>query len=364
MSKFIQVDTRTFVRFWLVILGLVLAALFVWQAGMGLLILGVSLFLAIAISPLVNKLADVIPGKGRKLPTALAYVLVVGVLLGIIGVVVPAVVNETVKFVGTLPNTIGDVTEGLSGLNDFGDTFGIENFEGQILKSVEGFSEAFVRDFGNNLLNSVGAVGGFFAATILILVLTFLMLMEGPGLIKEFWKRFEQSNKQLSRVQTVLDKMAEVVAKYVTGALTVAVINGCATTLIVFIMSLLFGFSAGLALPFGLITGVMSLIPMFGSFIGGALVALLLAFNVWGAGLAFLVYIVIYLQIEANLISPRVQSKGMQLPALIVLAAVTVGVYMFGLIGAIVAIPVAGCVRVIIDEYGGRAGVDAISAGK
>ena len=355
MSRSIQVDTKTFVRFWLVILGLGLLALFVWQAGTGLLILGVSLFLAIAISPLVNKLADIIPGKGRKLPTALAYVLVVGILMAIIGVVVPAVVNETVKFVGSLPNTIGDVTNGLSGLNDFGNAFGIENFQDQIMKAVEGFSTAFVADFGNNLLNSVGAIGSFFAATILILVLTFLMLMEGPTMLSRFWKNFEQ-NRRAPKIQRVMDKMADVVAKYVTGALTVAVINGCATTLIVFIMSLIFNFSAGLALPFGLITGVMSLIPMFGSFIGGALVALLLAFNSWGAGLAFFIYIIIYLQIEANFISPKVQSKGMQLPALVVLAAVTVGVYMFGLIGAIAAIPIAGCVKVLIEEYGSGAG--------
>ena len=354
MSRSIQVDTKTFVRFWLVILGLGLAALFIWKAGMGLLILGISLFLAIAISPLVNKLAAIMPGgpgRGRKLPTAVAYVLVVGVLVSIISVVVPAIVNETVKFVGNLPGMVGNVTESLKGLDDFGKAFGIENFQGEIIKGVEGFSSTFVADFGINLLNSVGAIGSFFAATILILVLTFLMLMEGPEMMRRFWKNFEQ-NKRAPKMQKVLDRMADVVAKYVTGALTVAVINGCATTLAVFILSLIFGFSAGLALPFGLITGVMCLIPMFGSFIGGCLVALLLTFNAWGAGLAFLAYILIYLQLEANLISPKIQSKGLQLPALVVLGAVTVGVYMFGLIGAIVAIPIAGCVKVLIDEYG------------
>jgi predicted PurR-regulated permease PerM len=68
--------------------------------------------------------------------------------------------------------------------------------------------------------------------------------------------------------------------------------------------------------------------------------------------MAFFIYILVYLQIEANLISPKVQSKGMRLPALLVLASVTIGVYMFGLIGAIVAIPVAGCIKVLIEEYG------------
>ena len=119
----------------------------------------------------------------------------------------------------------------------------------------------------------------------------------------------------------------------------------------VFIISIVFNLNPGLALPFGLITGVFSLIPMFGSFIGGAIVALLLGFSQVGAGVAFIIYTVIYLQIESNVISPKVQGKGMNLPALAILSAVTVGVYTFGLIGAIVSIPIAGCIRVLIEEY-------------
>ena len=128
-------------------------------------------------------------------------------------------------------------------------------------------------------------------------------------------------------------------------------INAASTAIVVFILCLIFRLSPGLALPFGLITGVFSLIPMFGSFIGGALVALLLAFNVWGAGLAFIIYTIIYLQVEANVISPKVQGKGLQLPALVVLASVTIGVYTFGLLGAILSIPIAGCVKVLLEEY-------------
>ena len=90
---------------------------------------------------------------------------------------------------------------------------------------------------------------------------------------------------------------------------------------------------------------------MFGSFIGGCLVALLLAFNSWGAGLAFFIYTIIYLQIESNVISPKIQSKGLKLPALVVLASVTIGVYTFGLIGAIIAIPIAGCIKVLVEEF-------------
>ena len=351
MSTRIQVDTKTFVRFWLVILGFALAAFFIYQASTALIIIGASIFLAVAISPLVKKLAHLIPGRGRTAPTALAYIIVVGVLIAIISIVTPVVIHESVRFVGNLPQTIDGATGNLDGLTEFGKRIGIDNLPEQINRAIESFSNSFVENFGNNLLNSVSAVASFVAATILLLVLTFLMLMEGPTLIKNFWKAFK-ANPRARRAEKILDRMAQVVARYVTGALTVSLINGCATTLVVFTLSAIFGFlSSGLAVPFGMITGILSLIPMFGSFIGGSIVSILLAFNSPAAGIIFFIYILIYLQIEANFISPKVQSRGMKLPALVVLSAVTIGVYMFGLIGAIVAIPIAGCIKILIDEF-------------
>lgn len=351
MSTRIQVDTKTFVRFWLVILGFALAAFFIYQASTALIIIGASIFLAVAISPLVKKLAHLIPGRGRTAPTALAYIIVVGVLIAIISIVTPVVIHESVRFVGNLPQTIDGATDNLDGLTEFGKRIGIDNLPEQINRAIESFSNSFVENFGNNLLNSVSAVASFVAATILLLVLTFLMLMEGPTLIKNFWKAFN-ANPRARRAEKILDRMAQVVARYVTGALTVSLINGCATTLVVFTLSAIFGFlSSGLAVPFGMITGILSLIPMFGSFIGGSIVSILLAFNSPAAGIIFFIYILIYLQIEANFISPKVQSRGMKLPALVVLSAVTIGVYMFGLIGAIVAIPIAGCIKILIDEF-------------
>ena len=64
-----------------------------------------------------------------------------------------------------------------------------------------------------------------------------------------------------------------------------------------------------------------------------------------------LVFYIIYAQIENNIISPKVQGKGLSLPPLLILVAVTIGIYSFGLIGCIVAIPIAGCIKVFVEEY-------------
>lgn len=347
----VTVDTKTFIRFWLVILGFAAVGFLLFQAATGLLIIGAALFIALAINPLVQKLAKLIPGNGVKLPIAIAYILVIGCLSAFFAIVVPTIINETVNFARNFPETIKTVSNNFGWINDFGRQIGVENLQGEIITNIQKFSSTIVNDLGANFATSIGAIGGFIAATILVLVLALFMLTEGPAILDQFWANFK-GNREASRTQSVINRMGNVVSKYVSNALTVALINACCTATVTLILCVIFRLDAGLALPFGLITGVFSLIPMFGSFIGGCIVALLLAFNVWGAGLAFFIYTIVYLQIEANVISPKVQGKGLQLPALAVLAAVTIGVYMFGIIGAIISIPIAGCIKVLIEEYG------------
>ena len=250
-----------------------------------------------------------------------------------------------------MPTIINTATEHTGFINDIGDSFGIDNLQGQISQVVTKFSSDMANNFGDILTSSINSIANFFAVVILALVLAFFMLTEGPKILDKIWGYFG-NGKNARRSQHVIARLATTVSKYVTSAVTVSLINACSTAIATFIICLIFKISPGLALPFGLITGVFSLIPMFGSFIGGALVALLLGFNAMWAGIAFIIYTIIYLQIESNIISPKVQGKGMNLPALVVLSAVTVGVYTFGLAGAIISIPIAGCIRVLVEEYG------------
>ena len=109
--------------------------------------------------------------------------------------------------------------------------------------------------------------------------------------------------------------------------------------------------SSSLAIPMGLITMIFYMIPMFGQFIGGTLVTLILASTNPLAGIIFAIVYILYAQIENNLISPKIQGNALNLPAVFILCAVVIGMYMFGLLGAIIAIPIAGCIRILIDEY-------------
>ena len=113
---------------------------------------------------------------------------------------------------------------------------------------------------------------------VLVLVLTLLFLLEGPGMLHGFWNGLEdKDNKKMVNVaKRVVSKMANVVSTYVSRQVIVALIDGCATMIIVFTLSLILGFSPSLAVPMGLITALFYLIPMFGQFIGGTIVTVLL----------------------------------------------------------------------------------------
>ena len=360
MSKIVETDLKTFVKFWLVPLGIGLVLLFLYSALTGLVIVGISIFLALALKPLVRKVNNFFTKhfgtekKHQTLSAVLAYVIVVLVIGGIIAVVGPVVVNETSKFVQNFPETFEQTFGGWDGINNFGKTIGIDDLHAEISNALTSLSNNLLGVLGNNLVSSVSGVADVVMKIVLTLVLTLLFLLEGPALMDTFWKSIgsaEEDKKPVAVAKRVLARMANVISTYVSRQVIVAAIDGCASGLIVFCLSLFTGVSTGIAIPMGMITMLFYLIPMFGQFIGGTLVTVILLFSSLPAGLIFAVIYIIYAQIENNVIAPKIQGNALNLPAVMILVAIVIGMYMFGLLGAIIAVPIAGCIRVLMDEY-------------
>ena len=78
---------------------------------------------------------------------------------------------------------------------------------------------------------------------------------------------------------------------------------------------------------------------------------LILLFNNPLAAIIFAIIYIVYAQIGNNVIAPKIQGSALKLPAVMILVAIVIGMYIFGLLGAIIAVPIAGCIRVLIDEY-------------
>ena len=359
MAKQIETDLKTFIKFWLVPLLIGITIFVIYKALTGLIIIGLSIFLALALRPLVNRVNRFFTkhfGKSEKhqtLSAVFAYLIVVVVVGGIIAIVGPVVVNETSRFVQNFPETFEKTFGGWDGVNELGKSIGISDLHAQIDSGLTDLSNNLLGILGNNLFSSVSGIADVIMKTVLVLILTLLFLLEGPGMMNSLWASLAANeDKKVAKVaKNITTKMANVVSTYVSRQVFVAVLDGCATMVFVFILSLIFKFSPNLAVPMGMITMLFYLIPMFGQFIGGTLVTvLLISSNLW-AGLVFAIIYIGYSQIENNIIAPKIQGDALKLRPVIILSAIVIGMYMFGLLGAIIAIPIAGCIRVLVEEY-------------
>ena len=351
-AKQIETDLKTFIKFWTVPLIIIGALFFIEKSLTGLIIIGLSIFLALALRPLVNRVNNFFTrhfGKNDKhqtLSAVFAYLIVVIVVGGIIATVGPVVVNETSRFVSNFPETFESTFGGWDGVNEIGKSIGISDLHGQIENGLSNLSHSLLDLLSNNLFSSVSGIAD-------VITKTLLFLLEGPGMINSLWSYLSSNeDKKMAKVaRRTITKMANVVSTYVSRQVFVAILDGCATMIIVFILSLIFKFSPNLAIPMGMITMLFYLIPMFGQFIGGTIVTILLmSSNLW-AGLIFAVIYIAYAQIENNIIAPKIQGNALKLRPVMILSAIVIGMYMFGLLGAIIAIPIAGCIRVLIEEY-------------
>jgi predicted PurR-regulated permease PerM len=175
MKTKIEVDTRTFVRFWLVVIGFGVAGFLLYGARSALLILGIALFLALAINPLVGRLARIIPGKtgqNRVLSTALAYVIGAFVLLA-----VPPIVQQTARLVEKIPSLVNGATTQYSGVSQLIHHYNLQPQVDSALNSLKDTATSIATGLGKNLVNSLSSVFAFIGAGILVLVLTFFMLV-------------------------------------------------------------------------------------------------------------------------------------------------------------------------------------------
>jgi predicted PurR-regulated permease PerM len=350
MKTRIEIDTRTFVRFWLVVIGFVLAIGLVYMARDALVTIGIALFLALALNLPVSYIADRLPSNSRAGATAIAFIVVVTLLSGFVLTVVPPVIEQTARFAENIPETIESLKGQAAPIDSFVERYGLRDQYNDALENTKAQAAHFATNLSASFVDGVGAVLNAAVRTLIILVLTFLMLVEGPMWMQRLWGLYRDSAR-LERHRALVHRMYRVVSGYVTGQILVASIAATGSAVTVLILSTLFPFPPNLAMPVAAVVFVGGLIPMFGATIGGIIAIVLLALNSFTAAMLFTLYFVVYQQVENNFISPTIQSRTVELSALTVLAAITVGISLFGILGGIISIPVAGCLRILLNHY-------------
>jgi predicted PurR-regulated permease PerM len=350
MKVRIEIDNRTFIRFWLVVIGFAAVILMIWVARSAIVIIAMALFFALALNPPVSQLARRLPGKSRVGATALAYLIVIALLGGFFVLVVPPAIQETARFVQNVPHMIDEASKQRGGIESFLRHY---NLDSQVNTAIENAKNQFsqtAQNIGNLLVGGVGVILSGLVTVILVLVLTFFMLVEGPAWMERVWGLYDDPDR-LKHHKALISRMYRIVTGYVNGQILVAGIAATAALCVLLVLSAVFHLSLSLALPLAVIVFLCGMIPMIGSTLSAIIVPLVLLFSSFTAAIIFLVYFIIYQQIENNFIAPTIQARSVELSALAILCAILIGVSLFGLLGGVIAIPVAGCLRVLLIHY-------------
>ncbi|HSE61315.1 MAG TPA: AI-2E family transporter [Candidatus Saccharimonadales bacterium] len=351
MKVKVDIDTKTFVRFLLVVTGFVAVILAIWKLWTALMIVAIAAFLALALNPPVSALASRLPGHSRVLATAVAYVFMLAVIGVFIYIALPPIINETNRFIASLPEYIQDLSNKKGVIANLINTYNLQPQLDQLVAGAQTQAASLAQGVGSSLVTGISSILSGFVTMLTVLVLTFLMLIEGPVWMERLWSLYRDAAK-LVRHQKLAIKMYKVVTSYVNGQVLVASIAAAAGLTVLLLLTYFFPqLPASAAIPLTGLIFITDLIPMIGATIGAVIVTAVIALNDFGAAIVFVIYFVIYQQIENNFIQPLVQSRTVALSALSVLVSVIVGISLLGLVGGIVAIPVAGCIRVILIDY-------------
>jgi len=350
MSKtIVEVETKTFIRFWLVIFAFVLSGIFLYKIRAALGIIGSAVLLAIAIRPLALKIdyflsgkkppksskskpdsdgfldSELPPAPASKKPTlanVLAYSIVLLVLLAALITIGPIVISETSRFLKNLP----DMASGsaLDGLDAFFSTLGFGDFSSSLSSALENLSSSLLGSFGSSIFSSVGTIASVITTVVVTLIMTLFFMLEGPAMLDDFWQKISTKTKSSAEAKRIVSKMAWVVSTFVDKKIVVAFINGCASAVFIFILTIIFGANTALAIPLGFIAMIFCIIPMFGQFIGGISITFILLLNNPFMALIWAAYYSVYSVIESNVFEPKIQGNALNLRPVIVLVAVVV----------------------------------------
>ena len=341
----ITVANRDVVRVIVVALGAFLSLQLVSKLTHALILVFVSFFLAIAINPVVSKITKILKSKSRARATGVAYMIVMTFIIAFFALVTPPLVNQTREFATDIPSRVRDFQNDDTAVARFARK---NNLDVKLNEVVDNFSKNYAKVDGR-VFNVAGRVGSIVASVIAVLVMTFMMLIDGPKILDQFWQMMPKEATQ--RWKPLVSKMDDIIVGYVNGQLIIALI---ASTLSLVVM-LLLGVPNAIALA-GIVF-IVGLIPMIGNTIAAVIVVLITALTSFKLAIILAIYFPIYQQVENATLQPYIQSKGNEMSALSVFVAALLGASAFGLLGAFVAIPLAGCLKIIVtDELARRRG--------
>jgi predicted PurR-regulated permease PerM len=337
-ERVVDFRTRTILR----VLGVAIAVAVVlevlWIARHIISWLLISLFLALALDPLVSWIERRTRLK-RAPAIGVAYLIVALAIVAVGLTFVPKLVDEVNGFVQALPNYVHDLTHGRGRLGFLERKYHIVE---KVREQVRQGGATRVLGLSNTALAITKSILTIVAAAVTIVFMTFFMLLEGKAWVERFYNLLpEQSQPRWRRMG---HDIYRTIGGYVTGNLLISLIAGVSITIVLLALGVPY------AVALGLLVAILDLIPLAGATIAGIVVVGISFLHSVPAGIIVGVFFVVYQQLENHFLQPVIYGRTVQLTPLVVLVAVLVGAELAGIIGALAAIPVAGTIQVILRD--------------
>lgn len=317
-----------------------------------ILYIGTALFLSLGLDPLVTWL------ERRGLPRWAAVVLTILAVLSIFAAVVLIVLPVLIEQISELVQQVTPLVQDGQGTIDTFKEWLTETFPNLAVDDVFAYIEDWMQkeDWQNNVAGWTESIGqgvlviggallaGLFGAFI-VLVLTIYLTASTPSLKRSVYQLVPASKRQ--RFIDIADQITDSVGHYVMGQVSLGVINGILSAIYLSIINA--PFTAVLAV----IAFFFSLIPLVGTLTGSTIIVLACLLPGVGSpatALAAAIYYLIYMQVEAYFLAPRIMSRAVAVPGAVVVIAALSGGALLGLLGALIAIPVAASILIIYRQ--------------
>jgi predicted PurR-regulated permease PerM len=299
-----------------------------------LVLILVSMFLAVGLNPAVERLTRL--GLSRGPAVTVVFFCVILAFVGFGAALVPPITEQITGFIDNLPGYVQQL-QGNARIAEFDRRYHL------LQRAQETISKPdFQQDLAQGALGlgKVAITGLFSTLTILILTLYFLSSL--PQITTYFYRLAPRSRR--ARVALLGDAILSRIGGYVAGQFTISIIAGATTYIFLLIIGLPY------ALALALIVAVTDLIPLIGATLGAVVVTAVGFLTGIPEGIACVIYFVVYQQTENYLVAPRVMRRSVDVAPMVTVVAALIGGTLLGVVGALLAIPTAAAIALIVRE--------------
>jgi predicted PurR-regulated permease PerM len=298
----------------------------------------IALFLAMGLNPAVEALRR--RNMSRVTAVTIIFTSVIAFVIFFALVVAPPVISQGTQLINKAPTLLADLTNNAT-INKLNDQYGIIDTLQSKLTSVTSDGTLLISAFGGVIGVGKSVLSGFFTF-LTILVLTLYFITSLPQAVNLGLSLVPASRRE--RVGHLTNAIIARVGSFVGSQIVIAAM----ASLFVFILSLVLGLPSPIAI--GMIVFVCGLIPLIGHFLGSAIVTIIALTQSIAIGVIALVAYVVYVQVENYVVTPRIMKRTLAVPGAVTIISALIGSSLLGLVGGLLAVPVAASIILILDE--------------